>query len=563
MTTGDDVAEQAETTSIDTPDTAVPVRRRRRQVAGWVLTALACLLVLFALVAPDDLTTVSPWAFVRIPIEALVGLAILLVLPPRPRRIVAIVLGLLLGVLTIFKILDIGFFESLSRPFDPISDWSFLSPAIDFLNGAIGHVGALLAVIGVSLLAGALIVFIALAVWRLTKLVSTRRTGTTRVVAVLAVVWVVLAVVGVQFTPGQPVAARSVATLAYDDVHQVGVDLHDQKIFGQQLASDPVSKTPAGQLLGGLKGKDVILTFVESYGRVAVENPQIGPAIDALLNSGTKQLQAAGYGAETGFLTSSTAGGGSWLAHSTLESGLWINNEQRYNEFTSSSHLTLTKAFHQAGWRTVGDVPENVIDWPQGAVYDFSKLYDSRNVNYQGPSFAYSNMPDQFTMSAFQKLERSNPNHAPVMAEVDLTSSHSPWTHLPRLVNWNSVGSGQIFGPMPSEGKAFNQVWPDPVKIRAAYGQSIQYSLNTLISYIQKYGNKNLVMVFLGDHQPAAPVVNANSGRDVPITIVAKDPNVLKKISGWGWTQGLLPKPNAPVWRMDTFRNKFFTAFGS
>ena len=49
----------------------------------------------------------------------------------------------------------------------------------------------------------------------------------------------------------------------------------------------------------------------------------------------------------------------------------------------------------------------------------------------------------------------------------------------------------------------------------------------------------------------------------MPITIVAKDPAVLAKISGWNWTAGLRPAPTAPEWRMDTFRNRFLTAFGS
>ncbi|MDT7694495.1 MAG: hypothetical protein QOI75_3862, partial [Pseudonocardiales bacterium] len=38
---------------------------------------------------------------------------------------------------------------------------------------------------------------------------------------------------------------------------------------------------------------------------------------------------------------------------------------------------------------------------------------------------------------------------------------------------------------------------------------------------------------------------------------------VLDRISGWGWQDGLKPGPNAPVWRMDAFRDRFLTAFGS
>ena len=77
------------------------------------MTVLAALLVWFALVAPDRLDRLGPGAFVRIPIEGLVIVALALMLPPRARRIVAIVVGLALGLLTVVKILDMGFFAEL------------------------------------------------------------------------------------------------------------------------------------------------------------------------------------------------------------------------------------------------------------------------------------------------------------------------------------------------------------------------------------------------------------------------------------------------------------------
>ena len=83
-----------------------------------------------------------------------------------------------------------------------------------------------------------------------------------------------------------------------------------------------------------------------------------------------------------------------------------------------------------------------------------------------------------------------------------------------------------------------------------------------LISYVQTYGDDGLVMVFLGDHQPAPVITGENASRDVPITIVARDPAVLERISGWGWQDGLRPDPQAPVWKMDAFRDRFLTAFG-
>ena len=50
---------------------------------------------------------------------------------------------------------------------------------------------------------------------------------------------------------------------------------------------------------------------------------------------------------------------------------------------------------------------------------------------------------------------------------------------------------------------------------------------------------------------------------DVPITIVAKDPAVLNKIATWHWQDGLRPGKGTPVWKMDAFRDRFLTAFGS
>jgi hypothetical protein len=543
-----------------TTESAATVSNGRR-IASWVLTTLACLLVLFALVAPDQLSELTPLAFIRIPVEALVGIVLLLILPPTPRRVVAIVLGAVLGVLTILKLVDMGFFIALSRPFDPVVDFAFLTAGLNFLIGEIGHVGAVIAVIVIAIIAVGLVVLMALAVGRLTRLFVQRRTGTSRVTAVLAVIWIVCAFTGVQLTTGQPLAARTAAALAYDDVRQAGTDITDQRQFAKQLAVDPIRGIPGGQLLSGLRGKNVILAFVESYGRVAIQGSNFAPPIDKILDTGTKQLQAAGFTARSAFLTSSTVGGGSWLAHSSVQSGLFINNQQKFDELEASNRTSLSGAFKQAGWRTVGDDPANITDLPNSTLYNYNKFYDALNVGYRGPKFSYATMPDQYTLAAFQRNELDKPNHQPVMAELDFVSSHSPWAPLPRMVPWNQVGDGSIFDPQPKEGTQAAQVLPSAQKLQTAYGQSIQYSLTALITYIEDYGDNNTVVVFLGDHQPASIVTGEGATRDVPITIVAHDPNVMKQVSGWGWQPGLRPMPNAPVELMSTFRGQFLSAF--
>jgi hypothetical protein len=84
-----------------------------RRVGGAVVTTLSVLLVFLALVVPDQITRLPPgnfwmYALVRVPIEALVAIAVLLALPEKWRRALATVLGFVLGLLTVIKIVDMG-----------------------------------------------------------------------------------------------------------------------------------------------------------------------------------------------------------------------------------------------------------------------------------------------------------------------------------------------------------------------------------------------------------------------------------------------------------------------
>jgi hypothetical protein len=36
---------------------------------------------------------------------------------------------------------------------------------------------------------------------------------------------------------------------------------------------------------------------------------------------------------------------------------------------------------------------------------------------------------------------------------------------------------------------------------------------------------------------------------------------VLSRIDEWGWQDGLIPSDQAPVWRMDTLRDRFLATF--
>ena len=526
------------------------------------LTAVAALLVLVALLVPNQLLLLTPAAFARIPLEGIFGVAVLLALPPKPRRVVAFLAGAGLGALTVLKLLDIAFYLVLDRPFDLVLDWALFANAVEFLRTSVGPAGAIGAVIGAVILAFTLPALMAWAVVRLTRVMIGHRLAATRTALILGTAWMICVTLGVTIA-GVPVATKNTSAIIHNRVHYVRATLKDQEAFAKESTRDAFRNTPADQLLTRLRGKDVIVAFVESYGRSAVEDPQLSPPVRAVLTDGSDRLRAAGFSSQSAFLTSPTSGAGSWLAHSTFMSGLWVKDEQRYRTVTSRDRLTLTRAFRRTNaWRTVGIMPGTTRAWPEGAFYGFDQIYDARHLGYKGPGFSWSPIPDQYSLAAFERLERAKPGRQPVMAEIVLTSSHNPWAPLPTMVDWADVGDGTVYAAMPQKGKNPTQVWKDPDQVRTEYARSIAYSMSSLISYVETYGDDDTVLIVLGDHQPNPTVTRNDPNRDVPISIIARDSEVLDRISGWGWHDGLEPGAKAPVWRMDAFRDKFLTAYG-
>ena len=532
-------------------------RGRLRTGIAVAITLLALLLVWAALVAPNHPSHLNLGAFARLPLELLVVVALAAVLPATPRRGLAVVAGVVLGVLVLVKVLDIGFFTAFDRPFKPIDDSGYVGIGIETLRHAIGGSSANLVVAVAAVLLVALLAVAVLALLRVTRIAAGHRGWALRAATALGVVWVALRLVDV------PVASSSAAALALEKVQAVQTGLADRAAFAREIAHDRFRARSSNRPLAGLRGKDVLLVFVESYGRVAVQGSSISRRIHAVLDRGDAQLRAAGFSSRSAFLTSPTFGGLSWLAHSTLQSGVLVDGQRRYDQLVDKGHLTLTRAFKRAGWRAVGAMPGNRRAWPEGSTfYHYDRVYDRRNFGYRGPGFGVPPMPDQYTLLALQRRELARRQRPPLFAEVDLISSHAPWTRIPRFISWDDVGDGSIFDRLPAEESTKAGLFGDAERARDAYAHSIEYSLSTLFSFVQRYGDDDLVLVVLGDHQPATIVTGQGASHDVPISVIAHDPEVIDRIAGWSWQDGMLPSPQAPVWPMAAFRDRFLTAFG-
>jgi phosphatidylglycerophosphate synthase len=537
---------------------------RTRRALRLAVTVLAVVLVWADLLVPDRAWQFSPAAFIRIPVELLILVAVALVLPVWPRRIVAAIAGVLFGLLPLLNILNMAFFEEEDRAFNPVYDWGEIGPAIGVVRNSIGptltSILLVVVLLGLVLLLGAIVA----STIHITTVAARHRRATTRGLAAVAAVCGLCAGLSLQLIPGFPVASTSAAGLAVAQVRAAQAAISDERHFAQLISSpDPEASLPASDLLTRLRGKDVIIAFVESYGQVAVQGTSFSRGVDAFLRQRTASLARAGWSTQSAWTTSPGFGGISQLSHSTLQSGLWVDSQERYAQLIASSRFTLSDAFDKAGWRTVGDEPADDGPFPAGtAFYHYDKVFNRFNEGYHGATFSYPSMPDQYTLAEFQRSELA-PGHKPVMAEIDLLSSHTPFVPLPTMVPWSKVGNGSIYDPMIAHTERATAVLGNATKEREAFAKSIEYSMQALTSWVTEVNDPNLVLILLGDEQPGGPITSPGASHAVVMSIVARDPSVFRQIASWHWQDGLVPGPSAPLESMADFRNQFLNTFST
>ena len=280
-----------------------------RAVAGRVVTALAMLVVWFALIFPDQLGRFTPGALVRLPIEGLLLVALGLVLSGAPRRVMATIVGVGLGLLVILKILDLAFFSVLGQPFNPRTDLSYLKSAVGVLRDSTGPFRTVAAVVAAVVVLLAVLVLVTRSVLRVTRSTTTHRASSAWTVSALAVVWLLCAALGVQVAGGRgrlhrgrrvhPPTGRPRPRRPGRVRHRAGCGTAVR--LAREGRPDRVRRElrPGGGRGPGHRARG-----------------ERGP------HPGTDSLRAAGFSSRSAFLTSPTFAGISWLAHGTLQSGL-------------------------------------------------------------------------------------------------------------------------------------------------------------------------------------------------------------------------------------------------
>ena len=338
-------------------------------------------------------------------------------------------------------------------------------------------------------------------------------------------------VAALALVPGIPVARP--VTLTY--ARQISVAIRAMS------GSTAVAPSPAmTSNLARVKGADVYLIFLESYGAVTFDRPEfvrrLAPdraAFEAAIHETNRDVVST-------FVESPTFGGSSWLAHISLMSGVEVRDPDVNAMLMAQKRDTIVTNFKREGYRTIGLMPGLWQAWPEGGFYNFDDIYGGERLDYRGPQFGWFDIPDEFALAKFDALEASKPSRPPLFMFFPTISTHTPFRPTPPYQpDWKRVLTEQPFDEADLD-RSFDQQ-ADWLNLSPSYADAMAYTYATLTGYLRSRADRDFVMILLGDHQPPALVSGEGAPWDVPVHVIASRREVLDQLVAKGFRRGLTP----------------------
>lgn len=311
--------------------------------------------------------------------------------------------------------------------------------------------------------------------------------------------------------------------------------------------------------LEGLRGADMLLFMIESYGHIVFNRSDYRPAMEVTMAGFAGILAQHGFMAVSSYLVSPTYGGSSWLAHSTLEFGVRVENDLEDKALLRSALPPLAAYFHRSGYRTVSVMPGTRFAYPEGAVFGYDRFYYAWDFAYQGPTFGWAAMSDQFVLDYVRRRELTEPRQ-PLFIRYVLISSHAAFNiQPPFLADWHEIGDGSIFHDRQPVYYPIH--WPDLHNAGEAYLRSLDYEFTILGDYLARFVDTDTLIIIMGDHQPNLQLTGEGEPWSVPVHVISRNPRLLEPFRQRGYTSGLIPAQPLPHAGMETFLPNFLRDF--
>src|SRR6266508_2716154 len=314
-------------------------------------------------------------------------------------------------------------------------------------------------------------------------------------------------------------------------------------VIGAMSGSTALAASPAMDSdLAQVKGADVFVVFVESYGAISYDRPDIAQPLATARTQLATAVRETGQDVVSAFVESPTFGGSSWLAHLSLMSGIEVRDPDTNAQLMTAHRDTLVRAFSRRGFRTIALMPGLRQHWPEGSFYGFDGIYGADRLAYRGPEFGWFAIPDQFSLARLDALEVDRPSRPPLFVFFPTISTHFPFSPTPPYQpDWRRM----LTDDHPYDGPAIVRAYahqPNWTDFSPGYVEAMAYDLALIGGYLRVHADRDLVLIVLGDHQPPAAVSGEGAPWDVPVHVIARRTVVLDQLLTRGFRNGLAPQ---------------------
>jgi hypothetical protein len=296
--------------------------------------------------------------------------------------------------------------------------------------------------------------------------------------------------------------------------------------------------------LGQLKGSDFKLFFLESYGSITYDNPQAKAELEPFRRAIETDAKARGQAVASAFVTSTTFGGGTDLAHMALLSGIDTRDPIRHDVLLTTTRPTLISHFKSKGFETFGFYPALDWEWPESSFFGYDNLVDGKAVKYEGPLLGYWKIPDQVALAKFQQVHPITATSRPRFTFFSSITSHIPFHPIPPYQpDWKKVLTASPYDP--DEVASLQNTSVPWLNMVPSYVGMIKYDFSWLRGYLDQPKARDYVMLVLGDHQPTSSITGEGASWDVPVHIIASRQALVDRFIRAGFTSGMQPQRKA------------------
>ena len=310
-----------------------------------------------------------------------------------------------------------------------------------------------------------------------------------------------------------------------------------------------------------LQGRDVYVVFLESVGAVVYDNERAAATLRPARERLAQDIAATGLQVVSAFVRAPTIGGGSDLSHVSLLSGIELEDPRRHDLLLTTTKPSLATVFRSHGYQTFGLYSSVFWDWPERAWYGYDVYVEGRTLDYRGPTLGnWWRIPDQFAFARFEQMYPRVPPASPRFVFAATISTHVPFGPVPPYQpDWQRLLTDHPFDePDVARAMAVPRDWLDMLP---AYVRLVDYTYRWLGGYLRQPFPRDTVYVLLGDHQPTGNVSGEGASWDVPVHVLARDPQLLERFVAQGFTPGLEP-PRAAIGGMHDVTRMLLRAFG-